>query len=529
VSGVEQLTVEHRAHRATYCSPAPKLTRVRVLVVGAGLAGLAAAEHLLDAGVQVVVIDAFPRPGGRTANFDVATPVAGLIPGDVVEHGLHAWFQHYRALFGLMDRAGITKPAFAARGVHLYNHESGHVFIAGGPGVWLLNALRLPEAMRGERGTALAAFGRLIAQLGSALAHPERSDHESAAAVFARAGVPDAAVQNVFGPCLYSLTSLPLHELSALEMWRWMSAILPDPRIRCLAGGGSTAMCEPIARYLRERGADIRLGVELVRMGLDPSGRARLELAQAPDRTGLRHILVPGFQPAQPPALESIDAVLCTLPWERLLAVTTHDSALSEQPAIRRLRRLRNVHPLTIRLWFERPIEGAQEHYILSRDTLFDVLRPTREPERYAGIRLIDCLVENIETHLPELAYAREEYLAAGPVRERIVQRVLADLERMYPGQIARNRLLRSFLHTREGIVACRPGAWSSRSPQDIGLPNLFLGGDWTRHGFGVCMEGAVRSGQLAAAAVLGRPTQPTRPASFASLGRSFATLFERG
>jgi len=88
-------------------------TRVKVLVIGAGLSGLAAADRLLDHGAEVVIIDAFPRPGGRVANFDVATPVAGLIPGDVVEHGLHAWFQHYRALFELMGRAGIPKPPFA--------------------------------------------------------------------------------------------------------------------------------------------------------------------------------------------------------------------------------------------------------------------------------------------------------------------------------------------------------------------------------------------------------------------------------
>jgi uncharacterized protein with NAD-binding domain and iron-sulfur cluster len=137
---------------------------VRVLVIGAGLAGLAATERLLDAGAQVVVVDAFPRPGGRVANFDVTRPVAGLIAGDVVEHGLHAWFQHYRALFGLMERAGVTKPAFAGNGVYLFDPQYGHLTIPGGPFVWLLNAMRLPAALRGERPAALQAFWRLIAR-----------------------------------------------------------------------------------------------------------------------------------------------------------------------------------------------------------------------------------------------------------------------------------------------------------------------------------------------------------------------------
>jgi 15-cis-phytoene desaturase len=502
---------------------------MRVLVIGAGLAGLAASERLLDAGAQVVVVDAFPRPGGRTANFDVTQPVAGLIAGDVIEHGLHAWFQHYRALFGLMARAGVAKPAFAGRGVHLFERDSGHCVLEGGPFVWLLNALRLPPTMRGDRGAALRAFGRLLQWLDSALAEPARTDAESAASLFARAGVPVEALNTVFAPCLYSLTSLRLAELSALEMLRWMAAIIPDPRIRCLEGGGSTAMCEPIAAYLRERSADIRLGVELQRLSLGKDGRAQVVLTQAPDRTGLRHILVRDFAPAQPPSAAGFDAIVCTLPWEKLLAVSEHDPALMAQPAWANLRALRNVHPLTIRLWFERPIAGAEEHYILSRGTLFDVVRPTREPRRQAGIHLVDALVENVDTHLPELAYEREQYLTPGPLQASIIARVLRDLERMYPGQIRDNRVLRSFLHTREGIVACRPGVWEKRAPQHVGIANLVLAGDWTQHGWGVCMEGAVRSGELAAQALLsGRAPEQTRPPTYAHLAHSMRTLFDR-
>jgi monoamine oxidase len=154
---------------------------MRVMVIGAGLAGLAATEHLLDSGADVVVVDAFPRVGGRVANFDVQTEVAGLIPGDVVEHGLHAWFQHYEALFGLMARAGVPKPPFAGRGVHLFSPDAGHVEIAGGPFVWLMNALGLPRELRGSRRRALLAFGRLIASLERALEGASETDRETAA------------------------------------------------------------------------------------------------------------------------------------------------------------------------------------------------------------------------------------------------------------------------------------------------------------------------------------------------------------
>jgi 15-cis-phytoene desaturase len=499
---------------------------MRVMVIGAGLAGLAAAERLLDSGVEVVVVDAFPRVGGRVANFDVQTEVAGLIPGDVVEHGLHAWFQHYEALFGLMARAGVPKPPFAGRGVHLFSPEAGHLEIAGGPFLWLLNALGLPRELRGSRRHALLSFGRLIAYLERLLEAPGDTDRQTAAALFARMGVPEEAVRSVFGPCLYSLTSLSLGRLSALEMLRWMAAILPDPRIRCLPGGGSTAMCDPIMRYLQRRGADFRLGVEVHELRLGPDGRVRAVLDRAPDRTGLRHVLVPNFAPDEPPDMRCIDAIVCTLPQDRLRAVCAGDSRLMSLPALARLRALRNVHPLTIRLWFERPVALAEERYILTRGTLFDVLRPTPEPERQTGIQLFDALVEDVDEHLPEIAYQREQYLADGPLQRRIVDRVVNDLERMYPGQIRGNRVLRSFLHTREGIIACEPGAWALRAPQHIGLVNLVLAGDWTKQGWGVCMEGAVRSGQLAASFLLqGERQQRLQPNTYGHLLDSFRRL----
>jgi 15-cis-phytoene desaturase len=504
------------------------LPSARVLVVGAGLAGLAATERLLDAGARVTVIDSFPVPGGRTASFAIKTEVAGLAPGDLVEHGLHAWFQHYHALYGLMARAGVPKPPFTSDGVCLWNEARGHFQIDGGPLFWLLNALRLPEDIRGPRASALVAFAKLIRDLPALLRATEATDRLSAAALLDQYGVPRAAVEQVLARCMFSLTSLALHELSALELLRWMSSILPDPRIRCLEGGGTQAMCAPITDSLRARGADFRFGVELQALRLREDNRVELTLATAHDRTGVRHLLVPGFRPDQAPDPSHFDAIVCTLPWERLLELVQQDEALMARDAFARLRALRNVHPLSLRLWFERPIERAEEHYILAAGTLFDVVRPTREPERQRGIKLIDALIENVETHLPGFAYRGERFMPEGPEQQAIVDEVIADLERMYPGRIRANRVLRRFVHVREGVVAARPGAWLNRAPQHVGLRDFVLAGDWTRQPWGVCMEGAVRSGQLAVAALLrDAPVEPEAPA-FAQTAYSLRSLFER-
>ena len=49
------------------------------------------------------------------------------------------------------------------------------------------------------------------------------------------------------------------------------------------------------------------------------------------------------------------------------------------------------------------------------------------------------------------------------------------------------------------------PGVDRWRPPQATPLPNLFLAGDWTLTGWPATMEGAVRSGYLAAEALLHR------------------------
>ena len=75
---------------------------------------------------------------------------------------------------------------------------------------------------------------------------------------------------------------------------------------------------------------------------------------------------------------------------------------------------------------------------------------------------------------------------------------------------------MRWWVVTEHGATfAVRPGVDALRPPQRTPVDGLFLAGDWTDTGWPATMEGAVRSGYLAAEGILedlGRPASIVRP-----------------
>ena len=71
----------------------------RVVVIGAGAMGLAAAYHALKRGHEVTVFEAAPEPGGMAAHFDFG--------GLSIERFYHFVCKADRATFDLLAELGI--------------------------------------------------------------------------------------------------------------------------------------------------------------------------------------------------------------------------------------------------------------------------------------------------------------------------------------------------------------------------------------------------------------------------------------
>jgi uncharacterized protein with NAD-binding domain and iron-sulfur cluster len=96
---------------------------------------------------------------------------------------------------------------------------------------------------------------------------------------------------------------------------------------------------------------------------------------------------------------------------------------------------------------------------------------------------------------------ASSELAALG--RDEIQQVIMGELASLLPG-MSDAKLLRCRVVTeRTATFRAVPGVDDLRPVQQSPLPGLFLAGDYTSTGWPATMEGAVRSGELVAAAVL--------------------------
>ena len=138
--------------------------------------------------------------------------------------------------------------------------------------------------------------------------------------------------------------------------------------------------------------------------------------------------------------------------------------------------------PITgIHLWFDRPITD------LPHATLLD--------------RTIQWMFNKGEGRYVQLVVSASRSLLEMP-RNDVISLALRELAEFFPA-VREAKLEKAHVvkEVRATFSAC-PGLEEARPAARTIMPNVFLAGDWTRSGWPATMEGAVRSGYLAAEAV---------------------------
>merc|ERR550537_663067 len=94
-------------------------SKLKIGIVGAGLAGMVAAMDLADAGHDVEIFEIRPFVGGKVSSWKDKD-------GNHIEMGLHVFFGCYYNLFGIMQRTGSYDLLRMKEHVHTFVNEGGH-------------------------------------------------------------------------------------------------------------------------------------------------------------------------------------------------------------------------------------------------------------------------------------------------------------------------------------------------------------------------------------------------------------------
>lgn len=435
------------------------MNRPSVVVVGGGLAGLAAALRAADHGAAVTLVEHLPRLGGATWS--------STRDGLTVDNGQHVFMRcctEYRAFLQRIGSAGkvtlqarMDVPVLSAQGRSSQLRR-----------VQLPAPLHLSPAL--ARYAHLGSFDRLRS-VRAALAlrrldlNDAALDEQTFAAWLQQRGASRRSIE-----ALWDLVCLPTVNLPATEASLLLAAKVFKTGLLDSADGGDIGWSnvplqelhgDAAALALEQAGVDLRLG-------------SRVESVTS-DHHGPRVVLRDGQLDA--------DAVVVAVPHD-VVGRMLPEGSFEQQATLGELGRspIVNVHLLYDRKVLDRPFVAGLRSPV---QFAFDRTASSGAPE---GTQMVAISLS-----------AAAEYISWS--RQQLIDHFTAEAPRLLPRAIGATVLWSTV--TREAAATFRGASGSARHRARTAtrLPGVFLAGAWTDTGWPATMEGAVRSGNHAAAA----------------------------
>ncbi len=445
----------------------------RVVIVGGGLAGLAAAVGLAARGCRVTVVEARPRWGGRASSFVDQTTGETIDNCQHVALGCCTNFLHFCRLMQIDS---------------LLQRESQLWFI--GPdgrssdfaaSSWLPAPLHLFPAFLRLKYLSTYEKWRLAWGLRAlARVDPAKCGTEPFSAWLKRHQQPPTLIERFWHVVLVSALSETLDRIDISHARK----VFVDAFLRSHSGW----------EVWIPRGAlhDLygdQLSKSLVSMGVDLRLRAGVQQLTVADGR-VRGVTLRDGQPIE------ADHVVLAVPHH--LAVPLLPANLKDDAGLRRIEQLEDAPISSVHLWFDRVVLPVPHATLVSRVSQWVFARPASAA---------DAKATSGGQYLQVVISASRE--VDGRPQAEVIQQVVEELAAIWPA-VGEATLRHSRIVTEHrAALSVMPGVEALRPPQQTAIPNLQLAGDWTRTGWPSTMEGAVRSGFLAAENILrhcGRP-----------------------
>ena len=421
-----------------------------VSIIGGGLAGLSAAVALASRGIRITLLESRQRLGGRASSFH--DPVTG----DLVDACQHVSMGCCSAFAAFCRTVGID-PLLEAQPTLFFMTPDRRVSRFG--------ADRLPAPLHLARSLLRAHYLTLAdklrigwGMLALRRAHPD--DDQPLLPWLKQQRQNRRVIERFWTVVLVSALNESLDNLGL----KYARKVFIDAFLTDRKGFEVSIPTVPLARLYGEElqhwfdkhGVTVETGANVA--GIDVNG----------DRvTGLRlrdgrHLTADGY--------------IAAVPSERLRALLPAD--IVEKHACFRDTRHLAVSPITsVHFWFDRP-------------TI-----------KLPHVVLVDCLGQWVFRRQPH--YLQVVVSAARSLKglgnEEITRHIHAELCRLFPALTAAVVTRSKVVTEHAATFSPLPGVDRWRPAQATPLSNFALAGDWTATGWPATMEGAVRSGELAA------------------------------
>lgn len=443
------------------------------VVIGAGIAGLAAATSLSAAGARVLVLEARGSLGGRAASF--------LEPrmGTCADNGQHVILGCYHETFAYLERVGAAGAIAVQERLEVPvvdRHGARSVLRCPAwpsPFHLLAGVLRWDGLGFGDRLSALRLAPALrAAALGvrHGTPPPEPLERETVKSWLQRHGQTPRLCEMLWEPLAVAALNQPVGVAAAAPFVRVLGGVFGrgprDSSIGIPAGPLSEVFGEPARAFLEQRGSKVRLHAP-ARLTFDGP---RLAITVRGQRV-------------------LADTIIVAVPWGAWRTLVEEEEARrAGLSAVKDAARARVSSPIvTVHLWLEGPIVDAPFVGLPGRAFQWAF-------ERRAGPRTHVALVSS-----GEMALLREPDAA-------ITARAWQEIGDALPGARRTTLLHTRVVRERHATFSLAPGQ-APRPSMRTPVASLWLAGDWTDTGLPATIEGAALSGHRVAAALSGGHT----------------------